>query len=67
MMMQYDQLEYEEQLRRIWKQKEALLKENGQEPNRWNTRLELCDKLQPVYSICLYHGTQRWNEFILCQ
>ena len=60
-LMQYDQMEYGEQLRQIRKQKEIELKEKGIEPNDWNVSIGEMDKLQPAYSVCFYHGTESWR------
>lgn len=60
-MMQYDQMEYEEQLRQIRKQKEENLIAQGIEPNHWNVLLGENDKLYPTYSVCFYHGTELWK------
>ncbi len=60
-MMQYDQMEYEEQMRQIRKQKEVELLAQGIEPNKWNVLIGENDKLYPTYSVCFYHGTELWN------
>ncbi len=60
-MMQYDQIEYGEQLRQIRKQKEEELMAQGIEPNNWNISIGEMDRLQPVYSVCFYHGTEQWK------
>ena len=60
-MMQYDQMEYEEQLCQIRKQKEVELLAQGIEHNRWNVLIGENDKLYPTYSVCFYHGTELWD------
>ena len=60
-MMQYDSLEYEEQLRRMQNEKRAVLEGEGIKPNAWNTRFAPADKLNPVFSLCFYHGTDEWR------
>ena len=60
-MMQYDCLEYEEQVRRLQSKKRKELSDAGLEDFGWNTRLTGEDKLYPVYSLCFYHGTEEWK------
>ena len=60
-IMQYDQMEYGEQIRRIRRRKAAVLRTQGKKPNDWQTRLEPMDRLRPIYTICFYHGTESWD------
>ena len=60
-MMEYDCLEYVGQVHRIARDKAKKLKDEGLVPSGWNTRLSQENKLHPVYSMCLYHGTDEWN------
>ena len=60
-IMQYDQMEYGEQIRDIRRRKAAALRAQGKKPNDWQTRLEATDRLRPIYTICFYHGTESWD------
>lgn len=60
-MMEYDRMEYGKQLKEIQKEKEKRLQEAGKKPTKWLTRPGKDDKLHPVYSICFYHGTEKWD------
>lgn len=57
--MQYDTLEYEKQL-------SALRRTNQQKQNYANVAERLCrirktDRLVPIYTLCLYHGDEKWD------
>ena len=57
--MQYDVMEYERQL-------DALKKQNRQSDFLKSISEKMCgikktDRLAPVYTICLYHGTETWD------
>lgn len=60
-MMEYDSLEYRKQVKEIESEKSMRQKEQGKKPCTWSTRLNSEDKLQPVYGLCLYHGTEEWD------
>lgn len=60
-MMQYDQMEYGEQIQALRRRKAAALREQGKTPGGWTTRLGPGDCLRPVYTICFYHGTEAWD------
>lgn len=60
-MMEYDSLEYRKQVKEIESEKTIRQKEQGRKPCAWSTRLNQEDKLQPVYGLCLYHGTEEWD------
>lgn len=60
-IMEYDCLEYHKQVKRIRQRKYAELKDAGKIPNDWNTRLTEDDKINPVQTICLYHGEEEWT------
>lgn len=63
-LMDYDNSEYDRQVKRIQKKNEA---ESGQKGAKKLEKAErLCrfrksDKLAPVYTICLYHGQEKWD------
>lgn len=57
--MQYDTMEYRKQL-------EKLRKQNRQEKRLQGVAERLCgmkktDRLVPVYTLCLYHGMEKWD------
>lgn len=57
--MQYDVMEYEKQL-------DTLKRNNRKEENLQTAAEKLCgirkiDRIAPVYTICLYHGTETWD------
>ncbi len=60
-IMQYDQLEYGRQIKAIKSRKAQELLRQGRKPGKWNTKIERSDKLHPVYTICFYHGTEKWD------
>ena len=60
-IMQYDGLEYERQIREIENSKRRVLSRKKKNVRHWETRFGQGDKLHPVYTICLYHGTKRWD------
>lgn len=60
-MMEYDLLEYEEQVRHLQGRKRETLAERGIKENAWNVRMNAEDKLTPVYSLCFYHGDEEWK------
>ncbi|MDE7253499.1 MAG: Rpn family recombination-promoting nuclease/putative transposase [Acetatifactor sp.] len=60
-IMQYDGLEYERQIREIENGKRRVLSQDKENIGHWETRFGQGDKLHPVYTICLYHGTKRWD------
>ena len=57
--MNYDCLEYGRQIKQI--------QENNQEKQEYadegerTSRFTRSDALIPVYTVCLYHGTERWD------
>ncbi|MDE7253002.1 MAG: Rpn family recombination-promoting nuclease/putative transposase [Acetatifactor sp.] len=60
-IMMYDGLEYERQIREIENCKRRKLSQKKKKITRWETRFGQGDKLHPVYTICLYHGTKPWD------
>lgn len=58
-MMEYDCLEYRRQVRRI--QRDNVGEQQGRKLCRWDTRLQENNKLQPVHSLCFYHGMKEWT------
>lgn len=60
-ILQYHLSNYREQMERIKKQKEKELRDQSISVNYFNTRFGAEDKLRPIYTICFYHGTERWN------
>lgn len=66
-IMEYDCLEYNNQIRQIRSEKAKGLQEEGITPCAWNTRLEENDKIIPVHTVCFYHGTPKWDESVLCK
>lgn len=60
-IMEYDCLEYNNQIRQIRAEKAKRLQEEGVTPCDWNTRLEENDRIVPVHTVCFYHGTQKWD------
>ncbi|MDE7253180.1 MAG: Rpn family recombination-promoting nuclease/putative transposase, partial [Acetatifactor sp.] len=60
-IMQYDGLEYERQIREIENGKRCVLSQDKENISYWETRFGQGDKLHPVYTICLYHGTKPWD------
>lgn len=57
--MNYDDLQYEEQIRRIKKQNR--LERKLETRAEWICGLRKCDRLAPVFTICLYHGEEPWD------
>lgn len=57
--MNYDSLEYERQIKEIQKKNEKTGKytDSGEKLCRFTRN----DKLAPVYTVCLYHGTEHWD------
>lgn len=60
-IMQYDQLEYGRQLRKIREKKVRECLKRGKKVNRFSVKFSAEDKLRPVYTTCFYHGTEKWN------
>lgn len=59
-IMQYDQLEYGRQIRKILESKAQERLKKGKKLNRYTLKLSSKDKLCPVYTTCFYHGTKKW-------
>ncbi|MCM1089418.1 MAG: hypothetical protein NC413_01140 [Muribaculum sp.] len=53
--------EYEQQIREIENTKRHKLSPKKKNISRQETRFGQEDRLCPVYTICLYHGTKPWN------
>ncbi|MCM1111990.1 MAG: Rpn family recombination-promoting nuclease/putative transposase [Muribaculum sp.] len=60
-MMRYDQMEYGRQIRDIISRRQTAFQREGRRAGNWAKRLEKGDRLCPVYTICFYHGTERWD------
>ena len=60
-IMQYDQLEYGRQIQKIREHKTEEYRKKGKKIARWQIKLTSEDKLNPVYTLCFYHGTEEWN------
>ncbi len=60
-ILQYQLSNYREQLERIKKQKEKDLREQGHAVNYFNLHFGAEDRLCPIYTICFYHGTEKWT------
>lgn len=60
-ILQYQLSNYREQIENIKKQKEKDLREQGIAANHFNNHFSAGDKLCPIYTICFYHGTEKWN------
>ncbi len=60
-IMQYDQLEYGRQLRKIRERKNQECLKRGEKVARYNIKFSAEDKLRPVYTVCFYHGIEKWN------
>ena len=64
-IMEYDCLEYRKQIRQV--QKANSLKESGGSGSIYKNAGERLgkfrrqDKIAPVYTLCLYHGVERWD------
>ena len=57
--MNYDCLEYGKQIRN--RRKENKKKKSLSTPAERMCGLRMDDKIAPTYTICLYHGTERWD------
>ncbi|MCM1553612.1 MAG: Rpn family recombination-promoting nuclease/putative transposase, partial [Butyrivibrio sp.] len=60
-IMLYDSLEYEQQIREIENGKRQSLSRERKNVSRQEARFGQKDRLHPVYTICLYHGTKPWD------
>lgn len=60
-VMEYDCLEYRKQVKQIHRDKALKLKKENKTPSNWDTRLTAEDKINPVQTICLYHGAEEWT------
>ena len=68
-IMRYDCAEYENQIENIHKgkaeqRKHGKKKTNSQGDSRHrgiSTKMDESDRLNPVFTICFYHGTEAWN------
>ncbi|MBE5866735.1 MAG: hypothetical protein E7292_11090 [Lachnospiraceae bacterium] len=60
-MMEYDCLEYRRQLQQIKRKRRRDIEATGDKVDEWSLRLRKEDKLNPIHSICLYHGMDEWN------
>lgn len=60
-IMQYDQLEYGRQIQKIREHKMEEYRKKGKKVARWQVKLTSEEKLNPVYTLCFYHGTEEWN------
>ena len=60
-IMMYDSLEYEQQIREIENGKRQSLSREKKSVSRQEARFGQKDRLHPVYTICLYHGTKPWD------
>ena len=59
-IMEYDCMEYCKQVRQIQRDKTNEFKKENKTPSDWETRLTEADKINPVQTICLYHGEEIW-------
>jgi len=59
-IMEYDCMEYRKQVRQIQRDKTNELKKENRVPSDWETKLTEADKINPVQTICLYHGEEMW-------
>ena len=59
--MMYDGLEYDRQIRAIENSRQQAIEREGRKARPWETRFGRGDRLHPVYTICLYHGTEHWD------
>lgn len=60
-IMQYDCMEYHQQIRTIENRKRRRTKGGKKKRAGFETKFSETDKLHPVYTLCLYHGTESWN------
>lgn len=60
-VLQYHLSNYREQMENIRKQKEKELARKGLAVNYFNNNFSAEDKLCPIYTICFYHGTEKWT------
>ncbi|MCM1089817.1 MAG: Rpn family recombination-promoting nuclease/putative transposase [Muribaculum sp.] len=60
-IMMYDSLEYEQQIREIENGKRQSLSRTKKNVSHQEIRFSQEDRLHPVYTICLYHGTKPWE------
>ncbi|MDE7114564.1 MAG: Rpn family recombination-promoting nuclease/putative transposase [Acetatifactor sp.] len=54
-------MEYGEQIDEIQRRRRAERKANGLPPSHWAEQPGRGDRLNPVYTICFYHGTEKWD------
>lgn len=57
--MNYDSLEYGRQVKELLKQNQE--RKDCADANEKLCRFKRTDRLTPVYTICLYHGTELWD------
>ena len=60
-IMLYDVLEYGRQIREIQSDKKRALDREKKKASPLGTGFGKGDRLHPVYTICLYHGTKHWD------
>lgn len=60
-MMEYDCLEYMKQMRRLRLKRKREVEQAGGKADNWSLRLDKGSRLNPVHSVCVYHGTEEWN------
>ncbi|MCM1187091.1 MAG: Rpn family recombination-promoting nuclease/putative transposase [Lachnoclostridium sp.] len=60
-IMRYDQQEYGRQIDGLRQGKRKKRQEAGLPRSGWAERMAKEDRLHPVYTICFYHGTEKWD------
>ncbi len=60
-MMEYDCLEYMKQMRSLRLKRKREIEQAGGKSDNWSLRLDKDSRLNPVHSVCVYHGTEEWN------
>ncbi len=60
-IMQYDWMEYDRQIREMESRRQQKLMGKGRKYSKYETCLGKGEKICPVYTICLYHGTKEWD------
>lgn len=63
-LMDYDNSEYSKQVKQIQKRNKAETEQRSlgkMQEAEWLCKFRKSDKLAPVYTICLYHGKEKWD------
>ena len=60
-IMRYDVSEYKKQAEEIHRRKRRKREEAGLKQSRWLEKMDEPDKLQPIFTVCFYHGDGVWD------